>query len=112
MMPLDEFIRLRRMGIAPRIAAEMSGLPRTIRAVSKWLLVLVIVTIAWLAASSSAEAIQSDADNRVASKIANQAGEINELRKIVAACLGDKAGALIIGGEYFLCRAVSIGERK
>lgn len=61
--------------------------------------------------SSAANAFQESADNRSAAKISNQTAEIVELRKIVAACLGEKEGALVIGGEHFLCKATSIGER-
>ena len=72
---------------------------------------IIAVAIA-IAISKQAEAIQDAADNRVAARITAQSGEIEELRKIVAKCLGEREGSLIIGGEYYLCRAVAIGERK
>lgn len=73
---------------------------------------IVVIAGALFLLSEQANALQESADNRAAAKVTAQAGEIEELRKIVAACLGDREGALFIGGELHLCRAVPTGIKQ
>lgn len=44
--------------------------------------------------------------------VASQAREIDALRTLLAACLGDRDGILWVGDEAHLCRAVPTGIRK
>ena len=106
------YAQLRANGLHPRLCASMSGVDRILTGALRDIAILLVAIAVYLAASSTAEAIQSAADNRVAAIVTSQSGEINALREIVAKCLGEREGVLVIGGEYFLCRAVSIGERQ
>ena len=107
---MTEFIRLMGLGLRFSKAWELSGMTKiTLRAVqlSGWLLIFAGV---YLFMSDQVQAVREEADNRVAAKLTQQAGEINELRKIAATCLSDHIGKPIqIGDEWFLCSIQSIG---
>lgn len=103
---------LRERKLGRRLAASMSGIDfyfGQVKAVAFWLVFLGCVLYLL---SDKANAIGEAADNRVATKLSNQASEIDALRKIVAACLGDREGAIFIGGELHLCRAVPTGVKQ
>lgn len=46
-----------------------------------------------------------------AAKLGSQAAEIDALRRLLAACLGEQEGSLFIDGGLYLCRAVPTGVR-
>lgn len=103
---------LRRNRLSHGMAWKMSGLWLYANKARQWAGVAIVAGCCLYLMSSAANSAQESADNRVATKVSQQANEIDALRKIVAACLGDKEGALMIGGETFLCRAISIGRHK
>jgi sulfite exporter TauE/SafE len=100
----------RRQGL--RNAWHLAGMRRVVTSAANAAGVLLIAAGLALAAANKAEAIHQAADNRVAATLTGQAGEIDELRTLLAACLGDKEGAIFIGGQLHLCRAVPTGIRK
>ena len=53
--------------------------------------------------SAEANSSQAVADNRVQAKVAAQASEIDELRRILAKCLTKGDNAIWIGEELFFC---------
>lgn len=95
-----------------RRAWTLSGMNTVAWSAARGVALLIALGGGLMAITQQAQAIQASADNRVAARLAAQAGEIDALRKIVAKCLGDREGVLIVGGEWFLCKAVSIGEVK
>lgn len=97
----------RRQGL--RRAWELSGMRVASLAAGRVVLLAAMSAAAAVSVSKQAEAIQEAADNRVAATIASQIGEIEEMRRIIAACLGYKEGAIFIGGELHLCKAVPTG---
>lgn len=99
----------RRHGM--RRAWTLAGMNSVAWSVGYTLLLAAMLVVAVLGLTSQAQAIQDAADNRVAGRVSAQAGEIQALREIVAKCLGDREGALFIGGELHLCRAVPTGIR-
>lgn len=100
----------RRQGL--RRAWSYAGMSPVAWSVAKYVAAGALSIAAAVLASHQAEAINLAADNRVAAKVATQAGEIEQLRRLLAACLGDKEGAIFIGGELHLCRAVPTGVRQ
>lgn len=66
--------------------------------------------ILWLL-SAEANSAQTVADNRVDAKVSQQAGEIEELRRILAKCLTKGDNALVIGGELAYCGLAMTGIR-
>jgi hypothetical protein len=108
-----ELIRLLGLGLRFRKAWELSGMSKiALRSIQLfgWAL---IFTGVYLFMSDKVQAVHEEADNRVAAKLTQQAGEINELRKIAATCLSDHIGKPIqIGDEWFLCSIQSIGVYK
>lgn len=100
----------RRQGL--RQAWHYAGMAPVAWSVAKYVAVVAAALAIAVALSRQAEAIQEAADNRVAAKVSSQAGEIEALRRILAACLGDRDGAIFIGGELHLCRAVPTGIRQ
>lgn len=100
----------RRQGL--RQAWHYAGMGPVAWSVAKYAAIVASAVAIAVALSRQAEAIQDAADNRVAAKVSNQAGEIEELRRLLAACLGNREGALWIGGELHLCRAVPTGIRQ
>lgn len=103
------FREYRRQGL--RRAWRLSGMPRFSRQVAAGFIAGASIVSGIAALSSQAQAIQEAADNRVAARVSSQAGEIEALRRLLSSCLGDKEGALFIGGELYLCRAVPTGIR-
>lgn len=101
---------LRRNRLSHGMAWKMSGLWLYANRARQWAGVAIVAGCCLYLFSEQANSAQDAADNRVAAKVSQQAGEIDALRQIVAACLGEKDGALTIGGETFLCRAISIGR--
>lgn len=100
----------RRQGL--RRAWSLAGMwPVAWGAVKVMLLGMAIVA-ALMFAARQAQAIQDAAENRVAARLSSQEGEIDALRRIVAACVGDPEGAVYIGGELHLCHAVPTGIRR
>jgi hypothetical protein len=91
---------------------RLAGMSRVAVTVAKAIGTMLIAAGLVLAAADQAQAIHEAADNRVAAHLTTQQGEIEALRTIVAACMGDKEGALFIGGQLHLCRAVPTGVRK
>lgn len=108
--PLRLYREYRRQGL--RRAWSIAGMGSVAWAVARVMLLGMAFTASVAFLASQAQAIQSTADNRVAARLANQAGEIDALRRIVAACLGDRDGTLFIGGELHLCRAVPTGVKQ
>lgn len=47
-----------------------------------------------------------------AATVERQNAEMSAMKRIIAACMGDKEGALYIGDELHLCRAVPIGIKR
>ena len=100
----------RRQGL--RNAWRLAGMGAIARQVATGFIIGASIVAALAAASSQAQAIQDAADNRVSAVLSQQAGEIHQLRHLLAACLGDREGVLWIGNEMHLCRAVPTGERR
>jgi hypothetical protein len=107
---LRQYQTYRAQGL--RNAWSLAGMPRVAVSIAKAAGTLLIAAGLALAAVDQAQAIHEAADNRVAARLTTQQGEIEALREIVAACLGDKDGALFIGGQLHLCRAVPTGIKK
>lgn len=104
---------LRRNRLPHRLAWTMSGLRFRSDKLIEWASVAIVVACCLFLLSESANSAATATDNRAAAKINQQAGEIAELRKIVAACLSDSTGKpVVIGGEWFLCGITSIGTFK
>jgi hypothetical protein len=61
--------------------------------------------------SAEANSSQAVADSRVQAKLSQQAGEIEELRRILAKCLTKGDNALVIGGELAYCGLAMTGIR-
>jgi hypothetical protein len=59
--------------------------------------------------SAEANSSQSAADNRVQAKLSQQAGEIEELRRILAKCLTKGDNAIWIGNELAYCGLAMTG---
>lgn len=108
--PIRLYLEYRRQGL--RRAWRLAGMWPIARQVATGFVAGVAIVATVAVASSQAQAIQDAADNRVAAKVSRQAGEIAALSKLLAACLGDRDGALWIGGELHLCHAVPTGIRQ
>ena len=91
------YLRLRRMGL--RNAWQLSGMPEFTMSVLKYAGAVALAFGLWLLTG-----------HRVDAAVANKDAEIVELRKIVAACVGDKYGTLKIGDEWFICGIDPIGR--
>lgn len=100
----------RRQGL--RRAWSLSGMTDVALLFARYVAIGAVIAASLIALSNQAQAIQDDADSRVAARIANQSGEIDALRTLLAACLGDRDGILWVGDEAHLCRAVPTGIRK
>ena len=100
----------RRQGL--RSAWSLAGMVPVAWSVAKYLGAVVLAVSIAIAMSKKADAISEAADNRVAAGLSTQAGEIEQLRLLLAACLGDREGAIWIGGELHLCKAIPIGVQK
>lgn len=109
---IAHYRQLRRNMLPMHMALSMSGLRRYGATAFSWARFAIVAACCTYLLSTEANSYQSAADNRVAETVAQQAGEISEMRKIISACLGDTAGVLTIGDEIYFCRATSIGERK
>lgn len=66
-----------------------------------------LIGVVWLVVlfANQVSAAQAQRDSK-------QADYVRGLEKALAACLGDKEGALFIGGELHLCRAVPTGIKE
>lgn len=105
--------QLKRNNLPHRLAWSMSGLKfHAHKVINLVAFIFCALGILWLI-SAEANSAQAVADNRVAAKLSQQASEIDELRKIVAACLKDNTGgALKIGDDWYLCGITQIGQWK
>lgn len=102
---------LKRNRLPHRLAWAMSGLKFHAHKVIRAMAFLLCVAGVLFLLSVEANSAQAVADNRVAAKVSQQAGEIEELRQIVAACLKDNTGgALKIGDDWYLCGITQIGR--
>ena len=100
---------LKRNRLPHRLAWAMSGLKfhahKVIRAMA---FLLCVVGVLYLL-SAEANSANTAADNRVAAKVTAQAGEIEELRRILAKCLTKGDSPLWIGEELFFCGLSATG---
>lgn len=96
-MGLVIYLRLRRMGL--RNAWSLAGMPAFTMSVLKYLAIVALAVALWWFNAKSVEA---------ATEL--QVDEIEQLRAIVAACVGEKFGTLKIGDEWFICGINSIGR--
>lgn len=108
--PLRLYREYRRQGLSR--AWQLSGMGAIARGAAKGALLTAMLIASVFAITQQAQAIHDAADNRVAARLSNQTGEIQALRQIVAKCLGSREGAIWIGDEMHLCRAVPTGVRK
>lgn len=97
------YLTYRRAGL--RNAWALSGVGDALLTACKWAAIGVAMGAAVLAAQSAL------ADARSATA-AGYVAEVDQLRGIVAACLGDRDGALWVGDELHLCRAVPVGVKR
>lgn len=102
------YLRLRRVGL--RNAWHLSGMPAFTMTVLKYLGIVAVAVALWLFNAQQVTAAGVAADQRVAVQLAGQTAEIEQLRAIVAACVGEKFGTLKIGDEWFICGINSIGR--
>jgi len=97
---------LRNKGLRSRIAWAMAGLPsleQILEFIDRVVVALLICGFFLI--------LMSYLDDQYTKKHSALKSENAELTKIVARCLGDKEGALMIGGELYLCRAIPTGVR-
>lgn len=108
------FAELKRNKLSTRLCWRMSGMWMYEQAIKKVASLIVVTLGALYLMSSAANAVVDYSDNKSATKIKQQQSEIAELKKIVAACLGDSkiGGTILIGDEWFFCGLTSIGKFK
>lgn len=100
----------RRQGL--RRAWSMAGMWLVTWSAIQYLAVVAAAVTFWALASQQVQAVNEAADNRVAAKLTLQEAEIHELRKIVAACLGDRDGVVWIGDRQHLCGIAETGVKR
>ena len=108
MNPLTLYNAYRSLGLTRRMSFDLSGLRAAVLPTLQYLTVVAFAVLLWLFASG----VYAAAEDRVAGRLDESTAEIAALRKIVAACLGDREGALYLDGELHLCRAVPTGVMK
>ena len=97
---------LRSKGLKSGIAWAMSGLPsfgQILEFIDRVIVALLIAAFFLI--------LMSYLDNQYTAKHSALKAENHQLAKIVAKCLGDREGALMIGGELYLCRAIPTGVK-
>ena len=100
---LVHYTELRRNHLPHSLAWRMSGMKFHMPRIAYWIsTALVVACCLYLISEPANSSPEFNAKDQ----------EIAELRKIVAACLGDKEGVLTIGDEIFFCKATSIGEKR
>jgi len=106
----ENYLHLRALGV--RRAWCLSGM----NTVARRLLVLVfwfmVLTLCVTAAHLRIEHATNEARHAVGEVVSSQAAEIKALSNILASCLGDKEGAIYIGGELYLCGASRTGIKR
>ena len=103
---------LKRNRLPHRLAWAMSGLKFHAHKVINLVAFLLCFAGVLFLMSSQANSSQAIADNRVAAKVSQQAGEIEELRRILAKCLTKGDSPLWIGDELFFCGISATGITK
>ena len=103
---------LKRNRLPHRLAWAMSGLKFHAHKVINLVAFLLCCAGVLFLMSSQANSSQAIADNRVAAKVSQQAGEIEELRRILAKCLTKGDSPLWIGDELFFCGISATGITK
>jgi len=100
----------RRRGL--RRAWSLAGMWQVAWSVIKYVAIASAVIAFWALASQQVQAVNEAADNRVAAKLTAQEAEIDALRGIVAACLGDRDGVVWIGNKQHLCGIAETGVKR
>jgi hypothetical protein len=101
--------QLKRNNLPHRLAWSMSGLRWHAHKVIRAMAFLTCCACVLYLLSAEANSSQAVADNRVAAKVTAQAGEIEELRRILAKCLTKGDSPLWIGEELFFCGLSATG---
>lgn len=100
---------LKRNRLPHRLAWAMSGLKfHAHKVINLVAFIFCALGILWLL-SSEANSAQTVADNRVDAKVSQQAGEIEELRRILATCLKRGDNALWLDNELHFCGMSATG---
>jgi len=97
---------LRSKGLRSRIAWAMAGLPsleQILEFIDRVVVALLICGFFLI--------LMSYLDDQYTKKHSALKAENQQLSAIVQKCLGEKEGALMIGGELYLCRAIPTGVR-
>lgn len=105
---LRNYLVYRKHGL--RLAWRIAGMNEIALGVARFLSIVALALVLAFALSRKAEAINVAADQRVAVDIAILQAENAELKALLARCLGDMEGVLIIGGRTHLCQAIPIEE--
>lgn len=105
---LRNYLVYRKHGL--RLAWRISGMNEIAWGVARCLSIVALAVALACALSRKAEAINVAADQRVAVDMAILQAENAELKTLLARCLGDREGVLIIGGRTHLCKAIPIEE--
>lgn len=101
----------RKQGL--RNAWNLAGMSAILGGAVKGLILGCIFVAAVLAVTGQAQAIQEDADNRVAADRANMKVYVKALEQVVASCLSDATGKPVqIGDTMYLCGIVEVGKIK
>lgn len=95
-----------------RSAWSLAGMWQVTWSATKYAAVVAAAITFWALASQQVQAVNEAADNRVAAKLSTQEAEIQELRKIVAACMGDRDGVIWIGNRQHLCGIAETGVKR
>ena len=111
MTRIQLWLDYRKQGL--RNAWNLAGMSAILFAAVKVLVLGCIFVAAVLAVTGQAQAIQEDADNRVAADRANMKVYVKALEQVVASCLSDSTGKPVqIGDVIYLCGIVEVGRSR
>ena len=90
----------------------LAGMPGAMDKLVGATLKVVFVGLCLYLMSDYANSAAATARQDQATTVERQNAEMDAMKRIIAACMGDKEGALYIGDELHLCKAVPTGVKR
>lgn len=107
----SNYLAYRRLRLrdAWRIANASAGMHQVVYPALRGMFIAALLIFAYNVVSARVEAGQLEADNRMAARLAKQAGYIKQLEATLANCLRRGDHPITIGDEIWFCGAANTG---